>query len=144
MNEAQEKNRKTWDEYFMSIAKTVATRATCDRLHVGCVIVKGKKILSTGYNGSISGSDHCDDVGHLYNNEGRCIRTVHAEQNAILHTSEKLTGATAYVTHYPCENCAKLLVQSGVVRVVYANKYKNEYSDFFLNMIETTYLEDSH
>lgn len=138
----QKNKRKSWDEYFMSISKSVATRATCDRLHVGCVIVKGKQILSTGYNGSISGFDHCDDIGHLYNKDGRCIRTVHAEQNAILHTSKKLIGATAYVTHYPCENCAKLLVQSGVVRVVYANKYENAHSDYFLDMIETTYLEE--
>lgn len=134
--------RKSWDEYFMDISEKVATRATCDRLHVGCVIVKNKKIVSTGYNGSVFGESHCDEVGHLYNDQNRCVRTIHAEQNAILYANrDELKGATAYVTHQPCENCAKLLVQSGVKKVVYLHKYDNKYSNYFLDMIESVHLK---
>lgn len=121
--------RKSWHEYFMDIAEMVATRATCDRLHVGCVIVKDKKIVSTGYNGSAHGEPHCDDVGHLYNDQGRCIRTIHAEQNAILHARrDDLIGATAYVTHEPCENCTKLLAQAGIDTVIFKHPYPNKYN----------------
>ncbi|MGD6876957.1 deoxycytidylate deaminase [Bacillus infantis] len=141
--EESEIKRKEWDYYFMDIAKNVATRATCDRLHVGCVIVQGKRIVSTGYNGSVNGQDHCDEVGHLHNEEGRCIRTIHAEQNAILFANrEELKGATAYITHQPCENCAKLLVQSGIERIVFEKEYENKYSNFFLEMVEATHLEE--
>lgn len=135
-------NRNNWDSYFMDIAEKVSTRATCDRLHVGCVLVKDKRIVSTGYNGSPSGEEHCDEVGHLYNEQNRCIRTIHAEQNAILFANRAdLKGATAYVTHFPCENCAKLMVQSGIKRVVYKNEYQNTYSDYFLSMIDTSYMK---
>ena len=131
------RNRKSWDEYYLDIADKVATRSTCDRLSVGCVIVKNNRIISTGYNGSVSGKEHCDDVGHLYNDEGRCIRTIHAEQNALLFAErEELKDATVYVSHQPCENCAKLLVQAGVSKVVFEYEYKNTDSDFFLDMIE--------
>jgi dCMP deaminase len=136
-------NRKSWDQYFMDIASMVATRATCDRLHVGCVIVKDKKIVSTGYNGSVSGQPHCDEIGHLYNEQGRCVRTIHAEQNAIIVANrDDLKGSTAYVTHQPCENCAKLLVQSGVNRIVYKEKYDNKFSDFFMNMVGNVCLKE--
>ncbi|WP_257391540.1 deoxycytidylate deaminase [Cytobacillus gottheilii] len=134
--------RKSWDEYFMDIAIKVSTRATCDRLHVGCVIVKDKQIVSTGYNGSVSGEKHCDEIGHLYNDQNRCIRTIHAEQNAILFADRNsLKGATAYVTHKPCENCAKLLVQAGIVRLIYLHEYENTYSDYFLKMIESEHMK---
>lgn len=121
-------NRISWDEYFLNIAEQVSKRSTCDRLHVGCVIVKDNVIISTGYNGSIRGQEHCDDVGHLYNDEGRCIRTVHAEQNAIIFAKDSLEGCTAYVTHEPCEICTKLLIQSGIIRIVYKHKYDNKYN----------------
>lgn len=135
------KQRKSWDEYFMDIAEIVSSRATCNRLHVGCVIVKDKRIVSTGYNGSPSGESHCDDIGHLYNDQNRCIRTIHAEQNAILFANRSdLQGATAYVTHQPCENCAKLLVQSGINRIVYKNKYTNIHSNYFMGMVENVHL----
>lgn len=131
------RNRKSWDKYYLDIADKVATRSTCDRLSVGCVIVKNNRIISTGYNGSISDKEHCDDVGHLYNDEGRCIRTIHAEQNALLFAErEELKDATVYVSHQPCENCAKLLVQAGVSKVVFKHEYKNTDSAFFLDMIE--------
>lgn len=121
--------RVEWDDYFLDVAEKVATRATCDRAHVGCVIVKDKWIVATGYNGSIHGEPHCDEVGHLLNKEGRCIRTIHAEQNALLHANRTdLDGATAYCTHEPCETCAKLLVQAGIKRILFRNAYPNQYN----------------
>lgn len=117
--------RKDWDSYFIDIAKMVATRSTCDRLSVGCVIVKNHRIISTGYNGSVSGTDHCDEEGHLLVN-GRCVRTVHAEQNAILFAKGNIDNAIVYITHEPCEICLKLLVQAGVSEIIYANEYYNE------------------
>lgn len=128
--------RKDWDTYFLDIAETVSKRSTCDRLHVGCVIVKDKHIVSTGYNGSIKGHDHCDDVGHLLNEENRCIRTIHAEQNAIIFADrDELDGATAYVTHEPCETCTKLLIQSGIKRIVFRHTYKNKNNFHFIKNV---------
>lgn len=124
--------RKSWDEYFLDIADMVATRSTCERLHVGCVLVKDKQIISTGYNGSISGHDHCTGEGCLKNEQGRCIRTIHAEQNALLFADRhKLEGATAYVTHEPCETCTKLLAQSGIKKVVFRSAYENKWNKHF-------------
>lgn len=135
--------RISWDQYFLKIAQEVSERSTCDRLHVGCVIVKDNMIVSTGYNGSIKGHDHCDDVGHLYNNEGRCIRTIHAEQNAIIFAKESLEGCTAYVTHEPCETCTKLLLQAGIVKIVFKHKYDNKYNKNFIKDIEFIHYEDT-
>src|SRR5580658_4416360 len=101
--------RKPWDQYFMDIAKMVATRATCDRKHVGAVLVRDRIILSTGYNGSIRGMPHCDEVGHLMEN-GHCVATIHAEANAILQaarTGAMIDRATCYVTASPCWSCFK-------------------------------------
>lgn len=113
--------RPSWDEYFLSIAREVATRSTCERRHVGAVIVRDKRILTTGYNGSPPGQKHCTEVGCLLE-DGRCIRTLHAEQNAIaqaalhgVHTK----GATIYTTCRPCHVCARMIVGSGIVRVVF-------------------------
>jgi dCMP deaminase len=126
-------NRKSWDEYFLDIASQVATRSTCPRLHVGCVIVKDKHIISTGYNGSIHGHEHCEDVGCLIDDSGHCNRTVHAESNSCLHADRnKLKGATAYITHEPCHNCAKILAQVGIARVVYNKPYHNKWNKIFL------------
>ncbi|QED48705.1 deoxycytidylate deaminase [Cytobacillus dafuensis] len=134
-------SRKNWDEYFLDIAEQVATRSTCPRLHVGCVIVKDKHIVSTGYNGSIHGHEHCDDVGCLTGEDGRCYRTVHAENNAVLHADRGLLlGATAYVTHEPCENCSKTLAQSGITRVVFRSAYPNKLNKYFLKDIEVIHL----
>lgn len=113
----------------MGVAEQVSTMATCDRLKVGCVLVKDKRIIATGFNGSISGHDHCDDVGHLYNDEGRCIRTVHAEQNALIQCTKygvPTDGAIAYVTHEPCEHCTKLLAQAGIKTVYFNKKYAKD------------------
>lgn len=102
----------------MNIAHAVAGRSTCDRASVGCVIVKDKRIVSTGYNGAPHGLPHCSEVGHLLV-DGRCKRVVHAEANAIIHAKEDLSGSTAYVTHEPCIDCSNLLTNVGVKRVVY-------------------------
>ncbi|MGZ3480084.1 MAG: deoxycytidylate deaminase, partial [Myxococcaceae bacterium] len=113
--------RSSWDQYFMDIARQVATRATCDRKHVGAVLVRDRTILSTGYNGSIRGMPHCDEVGHLMEN-GHCVATVHAEANAILQAAKngvRIDGATLYTTASPCWPCFKLVANSGCVRIVY-------------------------
>ncbi len=119
--------RVSWDVYFMNIARQVASRSTCDRKHVGAVIVRDKTILSTGYNGSIRGSSHCDDAGHLMEND-HCVRTVHAEANAIAQAARngvRIEGAEIYVTASPCWNCFKLLANSGVRRICYGEFYRD-------------------
>jgi len=121
--------RPSWDEYFMNIAKQVATRATCDRKHVGAIIVKEKIILSTGYNGSPRGMAHCDDVGHEIV-DGHCVRTVHAEANAIAQAAKNgvsIDGGTLYITASPCYDCFKLLINAGIKRVVYGEFYSSRY-----------------
>jgi dCMP deaminase len=118
--------RTPWPTYFMNIARAVATRATCDRKHVGCVLVRDNRILSTGYNGSARGLAHCDDVGHLMEN-GHCVATVHAEVNAVAQAAQNgvaLEGAIAYVTAHPCWNCFKTLRNAGVLAIVYDEAYR--------------------
>ncbi len=122
------KRRADWHTYFMRIARVVATRSTCDRKHVGAVIVRDKTILSTGYNGSIRGLPHCDEVGHLMEN-GHCVRTVHAEANAIVQAARngvRIEGAEIYVTASPCWNCFKLLANAGIRRIYYGEFYRDE------------------
>ena len=119
--------RQNWEEYFMNIAFQVATRSTCDRNHVGAVLVRDKMILSTGYNGSIRGLDHCDDVGHLMEN-GSCIRTVHAESNAIAQAARNgvnCSESELYVTTTPCWNCFKLVANAGIKKIYYSRVYKD-------------------
>ena len=126
--------RPTWDEYFMEIAHTVSKRATCDRGRSGCVIVKDKQILVTGYVGSPNGLPHCDDVGHqmkkMLHEDGsvseHCVRTVHAEQNAICQAAKRgiaLEGSTLYCRMTPCRVCAMLIINCGIKRVVCEKKY---------------------
>ena len=116
--------RATWDEYFLRIAREVSTRATCPRRSVGCVLVRDKKILATGYNGSVRGLAHCTDVGCLME-DGHCVRTVHAEANAIIQAAQSLEGATAYVTSLPCWACFRMLANAGIGRIVYEDSYPN-------------------
>ncbi len=120
-------SRPDWPEFFFDIATQLATRSTCDRLKVGCVLVSiDQHILCCGYNGSLKGAPHCDDVGHLIDNAG-CVRTVHAEQNAIADAAKRgisVNGATAYTTHSPCRACAYLLVQAGVKVIRYRYEYR--------------------
>lgn len=122
-------HRPSWDQYFMQIARDVATRATCDRKHIGAVIVRDKVILSTGYNGAPRGMPHCDDVGHEIV-EGHCIRTVHGEGNAIAQAAKNgvsVDGATIYTTASPCYDCFKLIINAGIARVVYGEFYASRY-----------------
>ncbi|TCP57672.1 dCMP deaminase [Tumebacillus sp. BK434] len=125
-------DRPTWDEYFMMMARdVVAQRATCTRRKVGAVLVRDKRILTTGYNGSPPGMPHCTDVG-CWVVENHCIRTIHAEQNAVVQAAlhgVSTEGAVCYVTAAPCVNCAKLLVAAGIKRVVYADKYTDSYGE---------------
>jgi dCMP deaminase len=119
--------RSSWDEYFMEIARQVASRATCDRKHVGAVLVRDRIILSTGYNGSIRGMPHCDEVGHLMEN-GHCVATVHAEANAVLQaarTGVRIEGSALYTTASPCWPCFKLVANAGIVRIVYGEFYRD-------------------
>jgi dCMP deaminase len=117
--------RPDWDTYFLRIAQVVGERSTCERAHVGCVLVVDKRILTAGYNGSPTGQEHCDDAGHLLVN-GHCVRTIHAETNAIIQAAlhgVSTKGATCYVTHFPCINCTKALINAGISRLVYETAY---------------------
>ena len=114
----------SWDEYFMSTALLVSCRSACNRLHVGCVLVKDNRIISAGYNGFLPGAPHESIV--VNNHE---IATVHAEQNAITDCANRgvsVKDAKAYITHYPCINCAKILAAAGIKEIVYLNDYKND------------------
>lgn len=119
--------RIEWDQYFMAQSHLLATRSTCTRLTVGATIVRDKRIIAGGYNGSISGGVHCIDEG-CYVIDGHCVRTIHAEMNAILQCAKfgvSTSEAELYVTHFPCLQCCKAIIQSGIKTVYYANDYKN-------------------
>lgn len=120
--------RASWDEYFMNIAEVVASRSTCDRKRVGAVLVRDRTILSTGYNGSIHGMPHCDEVGHWLEND-HCIATIHAEQNAILQAARNgisTNHSIVYVTASPCWSCFKSLTNAGIQRIVFREFYRDE------------------
>ncbi len=120
--------RVSWEDYFMNIAKEVATRSTCERKHVGAVIVRDRTILSTGYNGSIRGMPHCDEVGHMMEN-GHCVATIHAEANAVLQAAKNgvmIDKAEIYITASPCWPCFKMLANSGIKKIYYGEFYKDE------------------
>jgi dCMP deaminase len=126
--------RASWDIYFMSLARAVATRATCPRKQVGCVIVRDRVLLSTGYNGALRGAPHCTDPvsegGGCLMSSGHCVATVHAEANAVIQAARngvRLEGSTVYVTLRPCFNCLKLVVGAGIARIVFAE----DYGDFY-------------
>ena len=121
------RTRVSWDEYFMNIAREVSTRSTCDRKYVGAVIVRDRIILATGYNGSIRGAPHCDEVGHLLE-DGHCVRTVHAEANAIVQAARngvRIDGAGVYVTASPCWICFRLIANAGISRIVFGEFYRD-------------------
>ncbi len=134
MPEAQQYQRPKWDDYFMEICQSVAKRATCDRGRSGCVIARDRQILTTGYVGSPIGLPHCDEIGHemhqVVHDDGRtsqhCIRTAHAEQNAICQAAKlgiALDGATLYCKMTPCYACAKMIINVGIRRVVCEKDY---------------------
>ena len=120
-------NRLSWDQYFMAQSHLIANRSTCTRLTVGATIVRDKRMIAGGYNGSISGGVHCVDEG-CYVIDGHCVRTIHAEMNAILQCAKfgvPTQDAEMYVTHFPCLPCCKAIIQSGIKTVYYALDYKN-------------------
>ncbi|KUP06048.1 competence protein ComE [Bacillus coahuilensis m2-6] len=120
-------NRISWDQYFMAQSHLLALRSTCTRLAVGATIVREKRVIAGGYNGSIAGGDHCIDNG-CYVIENHCVRTIHAEVNAILQCAKfgvPTEGAELYVTHFPCLQCCKTIIQAGIKKVYFAENYKN-------------------
>lgn len=120
--------RISWDRYFMNLAVQASTRSTCPRKHVGAIIVRDKTVLSTGYNGSLRGAAHCTDIGCLMEG-GHCIRTVHAEANALVQAARHgigVEGAGIYVTASPCFNCFKLIVNAGLTSIHYGEFYRDE------------------
>ncbi len=122
------KIRVGWFEYFMAVAEEVATRSTCDRKHVGAVIVRDKVILSTGYNGSLHGAPHCDDIGHDMEN-GHCVRTMHAEANAVAQAAKNgvnINSSEIYVTASPCLTCFKLIANSGIHTIYFKEFYRDD------------------
>jgi dCMP deaminase len=127
-------DRPTWDEYFLRLIDNIAERATCDRGKSGCLIVKDKRIITTGYVGSPPGLPHCDEVGHdmrkIVDETGdvkqHCVRTIHAEQNAILQAAKigiPIEGSTMYVKMEPCRTCAMMIISTGIKRVVCKKRY---------------------
>jgi dCMP deaminase len=121
--ETQLAERLDWDNYFMSIAVLASCRSSCERLHVGSVIVKNNRLIAMGYNGFISGSPH---VSHIEN--GHEQSTIHSEVNAITDCARRgvsLDGSTIYITHYPCINCFKTIIASGIRKILYLNDYNN-------------------
>jgi len=125
---AQLAGRPSWDDYFMATAMLLSTRSACDRLHVGCVIVSGgdrkNRIIAAGYNGYLPGTPHVSRV-----RDGHEQATVHAEQNAIADAARRgasVEGCVAYVTHFPCINCAKILASSGIAEIRYRADYHND------------------
>lgn len=145
--------RPSWDTYFMQIAHLVATRATCPRRSVGAVIVRDRRILATGYNGAPRGLPHCPPGGPEHDwpegcmRAGHCIRSLHAEQNALLQAAQigiSCDGATIYVTCQPCNTCAKMLINAGIRRVIYEGDYPDAFSLelFRLAAIEVLHYDD--
>lgn len=135
--------RPKWDDYFMSIAFVVAERSTCNRARVGAILVRDKRILTTGYCGSPMGLSHCHEAGCLML-KGHCVRTLHAEQNAIIQAAllgVTTSGSTLYVTHQPCFICAKMIINASITRVVYGGEYPDELAVRFLEEAEIE-LED--
>jgi len=140
--------RPSWDEYFMSIARLVAGRATCLRRKVGAVIVKDRRILATGYNGAPAGLPHCSDTGCVRERlkipsgeRHELCRGIHAEQNGIIQSANYgtgIAGATIYTTHHPCSVCAKMIINAGIVRVVTDDAYPD---DLAAEMLEQAGIE---
>ena len=127
--------RPSWDVYFLKLAMLASERATCPRMHCGCVLVNDRHVVSTGYNGSLPGTPHCYTDGCMVV-DGHCVRTNHAEINAICQAARhglQLAGATAYVTNMPCTSCAKALIAAGIRRVVVFSDYHNTLAERFFN-----------
>lgn len=131
------KHRPSWDEYFMTQSYLISQRSSCERLHVGCVIVKDNRVISCGYNGFIAGAPHESIVRN-----GSEQMTIHAETNAVADCAKRgvsMCGATAFVTHFCCINCAKVLIAAGIKKIVYAEDYKND--ELVYKLCENGYVE---
>lgn len=141
-----DRRRPDWDEYFVEIAHVVATRSTCVRRHIGCVVVKDKRILATGYNGAPSGLPHCleleclrDEMGIESGTRQEVCRALHAEQNAIIQAAlygVSTKGAALYCTHQPCSLCAKAIINAGIKRVVFEGDYPDKFAFDMLDQAE--------
>lgn len=129
--------RIPWNQYFMAQAVLLSLRSTCKRLEVGATIVRDKRIIAGGYNGSVSGDVHCIDEGcHMV--KGHCVRTIHAEMNAVLQCAKfgiRTEGAEIYVTHFPCLPCTKMLLQAGIQKIYYLEDYCND--PYAIQLLET-------
>ena len=124
MKNMEREDRISWDEYFSEFAILTSKRSPCKRLQVGCILVKDSRVIATGYNGFLPGSSHTSIV-----RDNHEMATVHSEQNAVADCAKRgvtIQGATAYITHYPCINCFKILVASGVESIKYLEDYKND------------------
>jgi len=143
-------SRPNWDRYFLDLCEAVAKRATCDRGRSGCVIVKDKRIMTTGYVGAPMGLPHCDEAGHdmrkVFDTNGNvtqhCVRTLHAEQNAIIQAARfgiPLDGATLFCKMTPCRTCAMMIINAGIKRVVCERRYHAD-SDT-IDMFKQAYVE---
>lgn len=131
------------DYKYMNLAEQIAKNATCNLLQVDCVIVKDEKVIAVGYNAAIIGYPPCEEAGHVLSDDGRCMRQIHAEMNALFNgKNEDLAGATAYVTLEPCDTCTKMLNQSGIKKVIFKEKFANPYNRHFIEPMEWICLED--
>lgn len=121
-------DRISWNQYFMAQSYLLKSRSTCERLAVGAIVVRDKRMIAGGYNGSVSGGVHCIDEG-CYVVDGHCVRTIHAEMNALLQCSKfgvATDGAEIYVTHFPCVHCTKAIIQAGIKAIYFSEDYKND------------------
>lgn len=128
--------RIPWNQYFMLQAVLLSLRSTCKRLSVGAILVRDKRVIAGGYNGAVSGDDHCIDVG-CYVVDGHCLRTIHAEMNAVLQCSKfgiPTDGAEIYVTDFPCLQCTKSLLQAGIKKIYYMRNYHND--DYAIRLLK--------
>lgn len=133
--------RVPWDQYFMMQAVLLASRSTCQRLSVGAVLVRDKRVIAGGYNGSVAGDDHCTEVGD-YLVDGHCLRTIHAEMNAVLQCAKfgiGTDGAEIYVTDFPCLQCTKMLLQAGITKINYLRNYHND--PYAMHLVELKHIE---
>lgn len=133
-------NRIPWDQYFMTQAALLSLRSTCERLSVGAILVRDKRIIAGGYNGAVSGDVHCIDEG-CYLIDGHCVRTIHAEMNAVLQCAKfgsVTDNSEIYVTDFPCLQCTKMLLQSGVKKIHYLRNYHND--DYAISLLERNHV----
>lgn len=138
--------RLSWQDYFMANAELISKRSTCDRAFVGAVLVKNNRIIATGYNGGVSETENCNEASH-YMEDGHCIRTVHAEMNALIQCAKEgisTDGTEIYVTHFPCLNCTKALLQAGIKKITYKANYRpHPFAIELLNKKGVAYIQHS-